>query len=244
VKIILVYICVTKGYRSREYASRFVSTYNQFSAGAPHEVVIVFNGGRPANRLRDVFAPIPHGFHERDNSGWDIGAYQDVAWRIDADLMLCFGEQTYFHKSDWLFRFASAFLCWGPGMYGAYASYLVSPHLNTTSFACSPQFIREYPIRCQTRRDRYEFEHGAGALWRQIARKGFATKLVTWDGEWDHGEWRTPQNILWRGDQSNCLTWCQHTDRYNMASPETKERWAAGADGVALIQKPEHTVLA
>jgi len=244
VKFALVYICVSLGRRSMEYAQRFATTYRRFPADWEHELVVVFNGGPARRELRNVFEPVPHGHHERPNTGWDIGAYQDVASRIDPDLMLCFGEATYFHRRGWLARYAQAFKIHGPGMYGAYSSYLVSPHLNTTSFACSPALIRQYPVRCKDRRDRYEFEHGSASLWRRVATQGFAAKLVTWDGERDMPEWRTPPNILWRGDQSNCLTWCQHTDRYNEVNQETRERWADGADGKAVIQNPRFTVLA
>jgi hypothetical protein len=233
VKIIVTYICVSRGARSEQYARRFVSTYQQFPAQVEHELIVVFNGGKPPKGLRSLFDPIPHGWHERSNEGWDIAAYQDVAIRVNPALLMCLGEQTYFHRAGWLRRLSDAREAFGPGMYGAYSSFLVSPHLNTTSFACSPEFIRQYPVKCKTRADRYNFEHGRNALWRWIAGHGYPTKLVTWDGEWDQPDWRTPPNILWRGDQSNCLTWCQHTDKFFAATPETKQAWSDGADGIA-----------
>ena len=74
VKILVAYICVSKGWRSLALASRFVSTWQRFPPEAEHKLVIVFNGGKPRRDLRSAFNPIPHGFHERSNAGWDIGA--------------------------------------------------------------------------------------------------------------------------------------------------------------------------
>jgi len=53
---------------------------------------------------------------------------------------------------------------------------------------------------------------------------------VTWDGTWDPFQWRYPDNILWRGNQTNCLVYCNHTDRYNAAPVETRRNWERGAD--------------
>jgi hypothetical protein len=38
--------------------------------------------------------------------------------------------------------------------------------------------------------------------------------MVTWDGEWRRKDWRTPQNIFRRGDQSNLLVCDHHTEIY------------------------------
>ena len=62
-------------------------------------------------------------------------------------------------------------------------------------------------------------------MWRRVAAMGLPVRLVTWDGEWRPEEWRQPENILWKGDQTNCLMWCNHVDRYFEAAPDTRWKW-------------------
>jgi hypothetical protein len=59
---------------------------------------------------------------------------------------------------------------------------------------------------------------------------GYPVRLVTWDGDWSPRLWREPPNILWKGDQSNCLVRCNHLDRFDAASPAVKARWSKLAD--------------
>lgn len=228
--ILLTYICVTHGPITYDYAARFVATYLLYPPGIEHKTVIACNGGMPSNDLACLFAPMDVTFYPRYNDkGWDISAYQDVAAHIPCDMMVCCGESVYFHKSGWMMRLALAWKQYGPGFYGFYSSHLVRAHLNTTAFACDPKEIRNYQ-RVKDHKDRYNFEHGESALWRKMHQFGKPTKLVTWDGVYDPGSWRKPPNILWRGDQTNTLAFCNHTDRFNDASPEVKQKWSSGAD--------------
>jgi hypothetical protein len=114
-------------------------------------------------------------------------------------------------------------------MYGLFSSHLARAHMNTTAFAVDPRYLLGH-AKVTNHRERYEFEHGERALWRRLANFNIPTLFVTWDGVWKPRQWRYPQNILWRGDQSNLLCWCNHTDRYAAAPPETKRNWEAGAD--------------
>lgn len=236
-KMLVVYICVSKGRQSKYYAERFISSYHKFRPGFNHELLVVFNGQRPPTELQNAFAGYPKSSYIRDNSGFDIGAYQDVAEKWNPDLMLCLGESVYFHRPEWLLRLAEAYEQHGPGMYGLLSSYQLQPHLNTTAFACSPGLIRSYPLFAATKGDRYHFEHGAHALWRRVAAVGaYAVKFVTWDGEWDLEDWRKPDNILCRGDQSNLLAFCNHSDNFARAQGDTKRRLADLADGKIKVK--------
>lgn len=232
-RIVVAYITVTGGHRTDIYSARFASSYAAFPPGVEHESLIVCNGGPPSRQIGVILAGLPKvAFWPRGNAGWDIGAYIHASFgpAKDADMLVCLGESVYFHREGWLKRLVDAWEAYGEGMFGIFASNVVRSHMNTTAFATSPNLLREYPCIVDTGRDRYDFEHGRFSFWRLLAMKGKPTLLVTWDGVWRPHEWRRPQNILWRGDQSNCLMWCNHVDAFRESKPQVKAYWQRWCD--------------
>lgn len=233
--VTMAYICVTQGQNSHVMAQRFVDSLKQFPPGYPNKLAVICNGGRLSPYITRMFDGLDAEFFPRSNDGWDIGGFIELAHQCPSDMMMCFGESVHFHRADWLQRIVEAWSQFGPGMYGCYASYLTRPHMNTTAFAIIPKALRAYPYKVTTRETRYAFEHGPDAIWRQVERSNLPALLVTWDGVYDMPNWRSAENILWRGDQSNCLVWSNHTLRYMLSSRETKANWEAGADGIRPI---------
>jgi hypothetical protein len=236
-RILLTYLTVTNGVRTQEFASRFAATYLQFPPGYPHKLLVVCNGGPPATELGLLFRPFEAAFYPRPNDpGWDVSAFVDVARGIgaDYDLMVALGESCYFHRPDWLARLVEVAERYPKGMYGFFSSHVVRPHLNTTGFAVWPRWLVDYPRQVRSRDERYHFEHGEFSFWRHVHAKAGPVKLVTWDGDWNPGQWRLPQNILWRGDQSNCLIFCRHNDLYNDADKARQLNWSASIDRVCV----------
>lgn len=230
--VLLVYICVRDNPMLVSHASHFIDSYRCHPPGFEHKLLVICNGGALSAKNKSIFDVVPHEMFVRNNDpGWDISAYIYVAQRWSSTLQVCLGESVYFRRSGWLSQVVDCFSKHGPGMYGFFSSYLVRPHLNTTAFAVSPEYLRDYPPPVD-QRTRYAFEHGPQALWRRITNKGGVAKLVTWDGCYDPKDWRKPDNILWRGDQSNSLMMCNHLDRFDAASPDTKMRWSKSADGL------------
>jgi len=233
VRIVLCYITVTGGPRTDLLAARFAASYAAFPPGVEHETLIACNGGEPDSRFAVFFAGFPEpSFFPRTNAGWDIGAYIQASLgpAAGADLIVCLGESVYFHRAGWLKRIVEAWEAYGEGMYGIFSSHVIRAHLNTTAFVTSPKILADYPVPVVSRQDRYEFEHGKMALWRLLAMHAKPTLLVTWDGVWPPGTWRRPANILWRGDQSNCLVWCNHVERYRDMTPLVRQRWQGWCD--------------
>lgn len=239
-KILLCYIAVTRGRNTHELAARFVGTYCQFPPLVEHETVVACNGGPLPFETHALFTPLSNvQFKPRVNDrGWDISAYQDIAKETDAEMILCLGESCYFHRAGWMVPLVEAWRHYGPGIYGFWSSYSVRPHLNTTGFAIAPEDLRAYP-RVREKQDRYDFEHGFTSIWRRLYAKDKPAMLVTWDGVYPPLMWRYPKNILWRGDQRNCLLWCGHTERYANADTARKQRWANNAD--TLKEKMFHS---
>lgn len=228
-KIAVCYIAVANGPITDDYASRFVTTFHEYPPGTECDVIVVCNGGIVSTSTAVLFSSIDARLFARSNEDWDIGGYVDAARRAvsDYDMMLCCGESVYFHREGWLSRIEEAWMKYGEGMYGPFASNLVRAHLNTTAFATSPRLLRDSPLSTE---DRYEWEHGKNAFWRWVASRRKPVRLVTWNGEWEPRSWRSPQDILWRGSQANCLMWCNHTERYASAPMKLKLRWSNGAD--------------
>ncbi|HUD73962.1 MAG TPA: hypothetical protein VMQ76_02745, partial [Terracidiphilus sp.] len=232
-RICVCYIAVTNGPITIDYASRFVATWQEYQPGVSCDVLIVCNGGPLSTELSILFSPLdPRMFIRTNDPGWDCSAYLDAARGpcAEYDMMLCLGESNYFHRSGWLARLVEAWQRYGPGMYSPYSSNAVRAHMNTTAFMCAPQLLRNYTAPVNTRMDRYSFEHGERSLWRRAAEQGLPVRMVTWDGEWGPRMWRMPQNILWRGDQSNLLMQCNHSDGYFNADARTKAAWARRCD--------------
>jgi hypothetical protein len=224
---------VTQGANTLTWASRFAATFAAYPPGFEHELLLVCNGGPPSTEVGLLFEGMNTRIWPRENDpGWDISGYINAARgpAADADLIVALGETCYFHRAGWLKRTVEAFSKNGHGMYGFFSSNVVRPHMNTTGFATVPSLLRDCPIQIRTRADRYLFEHGPHSFWRWIHSRGMPTKLITWDGEWDPRQWRAPTNILWRGDQSNCLLWCNHADAWANTDVTTRTLWSANSD--------------
>lgn len=229
-KIVLAYIAVSQGIKTRELCTQFVGTYQATRPQLPHELIVACNGGPLPLETGLLFEGTGASFFPRLNDdSWDLGAYYDIAAKFACDILLCLGESISFVRPGWLDRLVYAWLCYGPGLYGTFTSFMVRPHINTTGFAVAPGYLLSYP-RPRNKKERYNFEHGQNSFWRHVQRMGRPTKLVTWDGIYDPKDWRRPPNILWRGDQSNCLFRCSHTNRWEKEPTVTRQAWSVRAD--------------
>jgi hypothetical protein len=164
-------------------------------------------------------------------SGWDIGAFQSMANQIDSDWMICLATPAYFWRNDWLKFFVDAFEKYGDGLYGAMGSFEHAPHIRTSCFACKPERFREYPHLINSREKARFFESTDWNFTRWFWDKGLQVKMVTPEGCYDPQDFRKPDNIFRRGDQSATLIRDRHVDLWNLATPEEKQRLADAADG-------------
>ena len=232
-RVCICYVAVTLGPITSDYASRFVATFKEYPPEYDADLMVICNGGPLSTDLAMIFAPLNPLCYPRPNDpGWDVSAFQDASRGpcADYDAVLWLGESNYLHKAGWLKRLVKAWDKYGPGMYGPYSSNAIRAHLNTTAFFCSPLLVKRYPIRAVDRVTRFEFEHGTNSLWRRAQRIGLPVRLVTWDSEWEPRMWRTPRNIMWRGDQRNLLMWCNHADSYANCNAKTKVKWEKWVD--------------
>jgi hypothetical protein len=218
--------------RTDTFLPRFVNTYNANPAGWDHELVIICQGGMKPRFKQHTDRVNGTIWNHPNDAGWDISAFCDLAHSVkdDCDLLMCLGESCYFHRPGWLERIARAWQQHGAGIYGVAGSHNPIGHIITSAFACTPLFLTRYP-RVTNNSERYAFEHGKHALWRRIVASGLPAMVVAWDGVYPPGRWREPNNTLQRGDQSNCLIWFNHVERwFSSYDDKTKARLAALTD--------------
>jgi hypothetical protein len=219
----------------RPFTERFKETYVRFKPSCPHKLIIVSGGAEPDEYIRNLFKGIDVGFETYMGTGWDIGAHQVITSQSKAGLVVCMNSTVYFHRKGWLERLVSAYQEYGDGLYGPAGSFEAHPHIRAACYAYSPSLIRSYPYQVVNRADSFKFESGTYdpewnfTLWAK--NHNYAVKMVTWDGIYDLPDWRKPENIFRRGDQSNCMVWDRHTDIYACADYQTQLALAGRADG-------------
>jgi hypothetical protein len=232
--IAMVYIYIPGDSKYQGYAAQFVRSYERFLPEFAHRTIIVCQKEPPEKFALELFSRLPDvTYFQHDNSGHDIGAFQSIAKTAGDEWMLCLSSSSFVQRAGWMKRMAEAADKHGPGFYGVTSTYEVSPHLNTSGVWCPGYLLASYPIKVETKVQRYDFEHGPNAFWKKVAERGYPVKLVTWDGEYDWQDWRKPPNIYRRGNQSNILVYFHHCTRYAMMKPAIKTRMEASADRVS-----------
>lgn len=224
----MVRVVTKPEYRHGE--QRLLDSYLKFDAGHPHDLVIIDRCGDSPNDVE--FAR-----HVRyDLGGWDCGAWQWASKNIESDLLFCLNSSCYITGDGWLKRFVDAVETHGMGLYGPLTSYEVVPHIRTPCFVFHPDVMKDYPMEVETRENTYQFEsmgwpNGVPNFTQWVRKKGLPTVLVTWDGEYDLWQWRTPSNIFRRGDQSNLIIKDRHVEAYEISDEENKRKLEGLADG-------------
>lgn len=208
----IVYIYpANAGPKHTELAVRFIQSYKRFPPATDHNTVIVLNGAKRDSVFEALFSSLSGvQFLERDDSGWDIGGYQDAARNFPSDLMVFMGGSTYFRGPAWLVRIISVVNRFGEGLYGSTANrgdarVNVSPHIRTTGFWTSARLMNEYPWRVTSQEQRYPFEHGPHCFTTWVKQKGKTPRLVTWGGVYEWAQWDSPVNGFHRGNQSDVI---------------------------------------
>ena len=209
---------------------RWLRTYEQFKPSLPHDLIVV-----------DDAVAAPPGDHGRHTDqfclytggGWDCGIWQWLAKEVEADLLVCCNTSTWYWKDGWLERFAEEFSKCGDGIYGSMASFEIAPHMRTPVYVFPPHIMRDYPILCDSRPKTYTFECAGGkdTFTSYCIQRGLQTRLVTWDGCYTLPDWRKPENIFRRGDQSNILVKDRHVDTYEASDEAGKQVLSRLADG-------------
>lgn len=234
-KVVLLYLRVIRKcdvdhpeHKSYEESTRrFIETYKRFKPTIPHRLVVANCGDRQSDTL---FDELVDDYTYYNGGGYDCGTYQALGSHMDCDLVFGLNTHTYFWRKGWLEPFVDAATTYGPGVYGATASYQCNPHLRTPAIAFHPSIMRAYPEVVNCRSKTCLFEAGPNNFALFALANGVPAKLVAANGVYDLPEWRKPDNIFRRGDQTNCLVWDRHTDIYAHATETEKRALERDAD--------------
>jgi hypothetical protein len=235
VRIVLAYLVPIDAWHTySRSAERFVQTYKQFPPQIEHELLVVCCNGPHAagyGPATTLFKGLASRFATYDGGGWDIGAGQSIAHRVDADFLVCANAGVYFHRAGWLRRFAEARMEHGEGLYGASASYepspfvqgRLNPHIRTSFYGCNPETFRQYPFKIDSREKSFKFEAGEWSFTQWFEQQGLPAYLVTWDGSYQKQDFRKPPNVFRKGDQSNTLVYDRYMEMFALADPQLRQ---------------------
>jgi hypothetical protein len=222
-------------------AERFAQTYQQFPAEIEHELVVVCCNGPAAAgyaRVRAVFKGLAKRFEIYHGGGWDVGAGQSIANKIDTDFLVCANAGVYFSRAGWLQRFAEARIEHGEGLYGAGASFesspfvagRINPHIRTSFYGCNSASYRRYPHTIDSREKSLRFEAGEWNFMQWFESRGQPSFMVTWDGCYAKENFRTPPNVFRKGDQSNLIIHDRYIDLYAQGNAQQRQQMESYAN--------------
>lgn len=232
------------------FARRYVESFQKYPPGCDHDFFLAYMN--PATRMIGakvvLSEPLVEDFKSFDplnptvfkvwSDGIDIGCAQTMAPNLadmEYDFAVFSTSRVYFHREGWLRRLVEARENYGDGLYGATGSYecpngepekFPNPHMRTVLYGCNPRIMANMAEVCPVtnRVSAHKFEAGRWNFAQFFYDLGRPVKMVTWNEELDVNDWRKPDSIFRRGDQSNILCHDKHSDAYLDASPEEKRR--------------------
>lgn len=214
-RTVLVYIYAVGGAGGyRDKALHFVASYERNPPLMAHDTLIVCNGVPANDDTASIFDKLPNvSFLDRDDSGWDIGGYQEAARTVACDMMIFCGGHTYFRKPGWLARMWEVYREHGLALYGSTGNqgdlrFNVHPHIRTTGFWCKSALMAAYPHQVTQGGgggQRYEMEHGATCLSNWARSVGLQRLVVGWNHVMTLENCNSMPNGYNAGDQSNVL---------------------------------------
>lgn len=212
------------------WSVRFIETYKKFKGDEPHELLIVHCGGMTPES-QQVFSGLDCSHTSYLGGGWDIGAHQSAANELPGRFVICAATPIHFTCPGFLEAMIEARNKFGDGLYGPTASYENRPHIRNCCWAFDTDTFKQYPHIIDTRARTYRAESGDLSITRWYEDQGKPRIMVAKDGFYHQADWRKPDNIFRRGDQSNCFVGDRHSDNFETGTPEEREKQSKDADG-------------
>ncbi len=214
------------------FSERWIETYLKHPAGVEHRLIVGCCKAPLTRGIQKLFSALKCDFYPYNGEGFDIGPAQMVAHNSQADFLVAMTSRTYFWKEGWLKAMADAFDKYGDGLYGPSGSFEGhGPHIRGCMYGLSPKTYRRYPHLVLTRGNGPTWENSPQSLTNWYKKQRLPVKMVCWDGVYDESEWRKPDNIFRRGDQSNLICFDKHSQIYELETENNQRMLARQADG-------------
>ena len=104
----------------------FVDSYRRHPAGMDHTLYVALKGcanPEDVQKVRHIFAPVPHVLHEMPDTGFCKGSVLNVARAIQEDHICSISTTGTIETDDWLAKLYTSIQEPGAGIVGASASY-------------------------------------------------------------------------------------------------------------------------
>lgn len=219
-----------------EILMRFRDSYLKHSAGVQHDLFICASGAALSEHSKRLFEGMNYRSLKYLGKGWDIGAYQHCAKKLNNyDLVVFMNSQAFVVADRWLSYFTDAYAEYGPGIYGASSSFEVAPCVRTSAFAAPARLLLRYPLKVRTRYDACVFEHSPKNFSQWAIEQGLPVQVVMRSGTYQLADSRWGANIFRRGTQEDLIINDRHTLIYAQASDVDRKRLEQLADGMVPI---------
>lgn len=207
---------------------RFCDTWRQHPPGCEVELLAIPNNGDTTNELLEMFDGLPVTWMRYDGMGADAGSWQFAAKKYPGRFMVGCNTRTYFHRRGWLNHIVHFREEFGPGLYATSASHEGGRiHACIRTVGIDTDILNAYPVEIVSRDQGCFFEIGRdnpdGPLSEWASKKG-VVKVVLWSGCFCVQGSIEKQNSYRHGTQLDCLVFDKHTQAFQEASPQEKER--------------------
>jgi hypothetical protein len=227
-----------------EPAERFLASYREHPAGAPHRLLLLLAGPEDQDRdpWRRAFADLDHD-ELALGEGMDLDHYREAAERVVAERYCFVNTVSVILADGWLGKIERALLAPGVGMVATTGSYespnsvrpgplrrsrpghdsFPNPHLRTNGFALERELLLslDWPTGL-TKLEAVALEGGRRSLSRQVQERGLQVFVVGRDGV-AHPPERWRQSATFRsGGQANLLLADNRTRHYEEGGPLTR----------------------
>lgn len=196
------------------FIHRFIDTFKEHQPGHSYLLIAVGNNATVPDDVRSWFDGINTRFIRYDGQGYNLGSAQAaLSVCFDHDFMICMSSRCYFHKPNWLFHYVSARREFGPGLYGV-GSFEQKRHIRLCAFGIDANIFRCNPNQVTTPDEGHRLEVQDWCLTDFVEDIGGSVIQASFAGAHEEKDWRTPDNIFRRGDQSNLLVFDKWSDHY------------------------------
>jgi len=236
-----------------EPARRFLASYRDHPAGAPHRLLLVLAGpDEDRSPWRRLFDEVPHETVEV-GLGADLGHYRAAVDMVPAERYCFVNTVTEALVDHWLAKLDQALAAPEVGMVGATGSYespnavrpgplrrlrpgfapFPNPHLRTNGFALGRDLLLELDWQSDlTREQAVLLEGSERSLTRQVRERGLQTLVVGRNGAYAPERWRESATFR-SGGQANLLLADNRTRHYQEGGTLTRRglAWLAWHGG-------------